>query len=88
MWCTFKTLLRDKTDLKINKSISLKTEKCFYFALKQESAMTVKEFLRLLKIFRRDITRAQLCTIRGQAKAGDVEGAMRGLKRALKGRCA
>lgn len=50
--------------------------------------MTVKEFLRLLKIFRRDITRAQLCTIRGQAKAGDVDGAMRGLKRALKGRCA
>ncbi len=50
--------------------------------------LTTKEFLRLLKNFRRDISRAQLCSIRGQAKAGDVKGAMRGLKRILKGRCA
>lgn len=40
--------------------------------------------LRTLKDNRRNLTREQLNTLRGQVFAGDAEGAMRGLKKLLK----
>ncbi len=44
------------------------------------------EFLRSLNQHRNDLSRQQLLTLRGQALAGDVDGAMKGLGRLLLGR--
>ncbi len=41
-------------------------------------------FLDELKRYRRQLDRQQLLTLRGQALAGDVEGARRSLDRALR----
>lgn len=41
-------------------------------------------FLNELKRYRQQLNRQQLLTLRGQALAGDVEGARRGLDRALR----
>lgn len=40
-------------------------------------------FLRLLRDHKDSLTRQQVQTLRGQALAGDVDGAMRGLGRML-----
>ncbi len=50
--------------------------------------MDIQKFLRLLRNHRRTLTRQQIKTIRGQALAGDVEGAAKGLSKILKGRYA
>ncbi len=43
--------------------------------------MTQDAALRVLDGHRRELTRQQLLTLRGQVLAGDVEGAMKGLAR-------
>lgn len=50
--------------------------------------MDIQKILRLLRNHRRTLTRQQIKTIRGQALAGDVEGAIKGLSKILKGRYA
>ena len=47
------------------------------------AAMSAAEFVRGLGAYRKQISKPQLKTLRGQALAGDVEGAMRGLRRIL-----
>lgn len=46
--------------------------------------MTQTEFLRHLKAYRHRIPKQTLKTLRGQALAGDVDGAIRGLAHILK----
>jgi hypothetical protein len=46
--------------------------------------MTVVEFLHTLRRCRRLIPKQTLLTLRGQALAGDVDGAMRGLTHILR----
>lgn len=46
--------------------------------------MTKEQFLRHLKAYRTQLPRHTLLTLRGQALAGDVEGAARGLAHILK----
>lgn len=41
----------------------------------------MKEFIRMLGIYRGALKKQQIKTLRGQALAGDVEGAKRGLQR-------
>ncbi len=43
----------------------------------------MKEFLALLRRYRRTIPKQTLKTLRGQALAGDVDGARRGLSHIL-----
>lgn len=45
--------------------------------------MIMKAFLALLKGYRHLINKQQLKTLRGQALAGDVEGARKGLQKVL-----
>lgn len=47
------------------------------------AAMSADEFVRGLAAYRKRISKPLLKTLRGQALAGDVDGAMRGLKRIL-----
>ncbi len=49
--------------------------------------MSLADFMRLLKGNREKLTRQQFSTIRGQAIAGDIEGAKKGLDRVLRRRC-
>lgn len=49
--------------------------------------MSLADFMRLLKMNRENLTRQQFGTIRGQAIAGDIEGARKGLEKVLKRRC-
>lgn len=49
--------------------------------------MDFADFMRLLKSNRGNLTKQQFCTIRGQAFAGDIEGAQKGLDRILRRRC-
>ena len=46
--------------------------------------MTAAEFLHTLRRYRRLIPKQTLLTLRGQALAGDVDGAMRGLTHILR----
>ena len=46
--------------------------------------MSKEDILRHLKAYRRVLPRHTLLTIRGQALAGDVDGAVRGLAHVLK----
>ena len=46
--------------------------------------MTQSEFLKHLKAYRGILPRHTLLTLRGQALAGDVDGAARGLAQILK----
>lgn len=48
--------------------------------------MTQTEFLRHLESYRRVLPRQTLLTLRGQALAGNVDGALRGLAHILKKR--
>jgi hypothetical protein len=48
------------------------------------SAMTAAEFLHTLRRYRHLIPKQTLLTLRGQALAGDVDGAMHGLTHILK----
>ena len=45
--------------------------------------MTAQQFIRSLKPYRGKLTVQTIRTLRGQALAGDVEGARRGLTRLL-----
>ena len=45
--------------------------------------MTTKDFIRLLGIYRKELTKQEIKTIKGQAKSGDVDAAMNGLKNVL-----
>ena len=47
------------------------------------AVMSAAEFVRGLGSYRKQISKPQLKTLRGQALAGDVDGAMRGLRRVL-----
>lgn len=49
-------------------------------AVRDEHTQT---FLKILGRYRNTLTRQQLKTLRGQALAGDTQGAMRGLKTIL-----
>lgn len=49
--------------------------------------MDFADFMRLLKSNRGNLTKQQFCTIRGQAFAGDIAGAKKGLDRVLRRRC-
>lgn len=49
--------------------------------------MDFADFMRLLKSNRGNLTKQQFCTIRGQAFAGDIVGAKKGLDRVLRRRC-
>lgn len=49
--------------------------------------MDFADFMRLLKNNRGNLTKQQFCTIRGQAFAGDITGAKKGLDRVLRRRC-
>ena len=46
--------------------------------------MTKEQFLRHLKSYRTHLPRHTILTLRGQALAGDVDGAVRGLAQVLK----
>ena len=46
--------------------------------------MTAADFLQTLRRYRRLIPKQILLTLRGQALAGDVDGAMRGLTHILR----
>ena len=46
--------------------------------------MSKEQFIRHLKAYRHLIPKQTLKTLRGQALAGDVDGAIRGLARMLK----
>ena len=46
--------------------------------------MTATRFLSLLKTVRRRLPRQTVLTLRGQALAGDVDGAVRGLEKLLR----
>ena len=43
-----------------------------------------QSFIRMLKGYRNVLTTQQMRTLRGQALAGDINGAMEGLRRCLK----
>ena len=43
----------------------------------------MKNYLKLLKKYRRKLTRQQLLTLRGQILNGDIEGFKKGLKKVL-----
>lgn len=45
--------------------------------------MTMHDAYRLLSAVRRKLTAQQYRTIRGQLRAGDVDGAVRGIKRMM-----
>lgn len=47
--------------------------------------MTMDDAYRLLASIRRKLTVQQVRTIRGQLRAGDVDGAVRGIKRLMAG---
>ena len=64
------------------------SEECFYYALKQEKAMEKSVFIRLLGKYRKTLPKQQLRVLRGQALAGDVAGAKKGLEKVLKRRSA
>ena len=49
-----------------------------------EGSMTKEQFLRHLKAYRTYLPRHTILTLRGQALAGDVDGAVRGLAHVLK----
>ena len=49
--------------------------------------MELQNFLQRLKQHRRTLTKQQIQTIRGQALAGDIDGAAKGLNKILKRRC-
>lgn len=49
--------------------------------------MNFADFMRLLKSNRGNLTKQQFYTIRGQAFAGDIEGANKGLQTVLRRRC-
>lgn len=38
-----------------------------------------KHFIELLSVYRRQLSRQQLRTLKGQALAGDIDGAIKGL---------
>ncbi len=44
---------------------------------------TAKPFLDTLRIYSRTLTRQQLRTLKGQALAGDLQGAMKGLRKLI-----
>ena len=50
----------------------------------KEEIMTANQFIRHLKQYRNKLPRNTIKTLKGQALAGDVEGAARGLERKLK----
>lgn len=43
------------------------------------------EYIKLLKKYRKRLTRQQLLTLRGQILSGDIEGFKKGLKKVLNG---
>lgn len=45
----------------------------------------MNEYLKLLKKYRKRLTRQQLLTLRGQILSGDIEGFKKGLKKVLHG---
>lgn len=45
--------------------------------------MDLFEFMSLLKKYRRHLTFQQFSTLKGQAKAGDIDAAFKGLKKLL-----
>lgn len=47
--------------------------------------MTTRAAMEALKVHYRLLTRQQFLTLRGQILAGDIDGAMRGLTRIIKG---
>ena len=48
--------------------------------------MYLSEFMNLLKKYRRHLTFQQFSTLKGQAKAGDIDAAFKGLKNLLRRR--
>ena len=50
--------------------------------------MDLSEFMSLLKKCRRHLTFQQFSTLKGQAKAGDIDDAFKGLKKLLHRRAA
>ena len=44
----------------------------------------MNEYLKLLKKYRKKLTRQQLLTLRGQILSNDIEGFKKGLKKILK----
>ena len=44
---------------------------------------TLNEVMKMLKAHRNELTRQQLRTLKGQALAGDTDGAIKGLKKIL-----
>lgn len=45
--------------------------------------MTASEIMQLLRLYRDDMTRQQLRTIKGQALSGDTDGALKGIERII-----
>lgn len=54
----------------------------------KEIDMDLSEFMSLLKKYRRHLTFQQFSTLKGQAKAGDIDAAFKGLKKLLHRRAA
>lgn len=48
--------------------------------------MELQEFIKLLGSYKHQITRQQLKTIKGQAIAGDLDGAKKGLEKITRGK--
>lgn len=44
----------------------------------------MNEYLKILKKYRKQLTRQQLLTLRGQILNGDIEGFKKGLKKLIK----
>ena len=47
----------------------------------------LERFMKTLKANKGNLTRQQFCTIKGQAFAGDIKGAEKGLYKLLERRC-
>lgn len=46
--------------------------------------MNYREFMNLLKSYRKHLSFQQFSTLRGQAKAGDIDAAYKGLQKLLR----
>jgi hypothetical protein len=47
----------------------------------------LSDFMKTLKYYKQNLTRLQCRTVKGQAFAGDIEGAKKGLHKILERRC-
>lgn len=50
----------------------------------KETNMDYQEFMNLLKNYRQQLSFQQFSTLRGQAKAGDIDGSYKGLQTILR----